>query len=79
MSTNQRTSYLVAIIGSKRGAVTQLFARDAREAERVGVASGLDWFGESCEAIAFDTNAANGMYFEGDPTYIRSVIARANT
>jgi hypothetical protein len=73
------TSYLVAVIGSTKAAVTQLFAKDSQEAERVGRASGADWFDEDCEAIAFDTGAAVGTYLEGRPEYIRSVIARANT
>jgi hypothetical protein len=73
----QPTSYLVAAIGQRRGLLTQVFAHDTASAERVISASCLDWFNEEMDCRCIDTDAAIGFHMEGDPAYIRTVIANA--
>jgi hypothetical protein len=71
------TSYLVAAVGKRRGLLTQVFAHDAAQAERVINASCLDWLNEEMDCKCIDTDAAIGFHMEGDAAYIRSVIANS--
>jgi hypothetical protein len=73
----RRISYLVAAMGSSKGALAQCFARSPTEAVNAVAALALDAFGEECECDCIDTEAAPGLWIEGDPTYIRAAIAGA--
>lgn len=74
---NARTSYLVAATGNTRGVLTQVFASDPAEAERVVGASCIDWLGEVVEARCIDTGAAVGLHIVGDAHYINSILETA--
>jgi len=81
MSTNHtpgpKTSYLVAATGVTRGLLAQVFARDEGKACAAVNAAALDFCGEAMECLVIDTEATPGLWFEGDPAYIRAVILKA--
>jgi hypothetical protein len=72
-----RSSYLIAATSGTKGVIVQCFARSPEQALRAVGALALDVFGEECECVCIDTEAAPGLWLEGDPAYIRAAIAKA--
>ncbi|WP_175969643.1 hypothetical protein [Burkholderia sp. BCC0322] len=70
-----KTSYLVAVTSQRKGVLMQCFARTKERAESACEALFADTFHEDGQATAFDEDAVVGIWIEGDPDYIRSVIA----
>jgi len=70
-----KTSYLVAAMGAKRGALVQCYARSAPQAERAVRSIALDVFREDVECRCIDTGAPAGLWLDGDPSYIQAVLA----
>lgn len=70
-----KTCYLVAVTGNTKGVLTSCFAETRAKAEAACEALFVDTFNQPCTAKAFDDGAKPGIWLEGSPEYIRSVIA----
>ncbi|HDR9174470.1 TPA: hypothetical protein QDB23_001683 [Burkholderia vietnamiensis] len=70
-----KTCHLVAVTGKTKGVLVSCFADTKERAEAACEALFVDSFGEDGIATAFDEGAAPGIWIEGCPDYIRSVIA----
>lgn len=69
-------SYLVAAIGATKGALIQCFADSEAQANAAVEALFIDTYGEPAEVQVIDMGAPASVFIEGDPEYIRSVLAR---
>ncbi|HEF4739573.1 hypothetical protein KTE29_03785 [Burkholderia multivorans] len=69
-----KTCYMVAVIGQTKGALASCFANTRERAESACAALFVDTFGEAGEATAFDEGAKPGIWIEGSPEYIRSIV-----
>ncbi|KUY74556.1 hypothetical protein WI25_01395 [Burkholderia cepacia] len=70
-----KTGYLCAVTGKTKGVLVSCFADTKEQAEDACEALFVDTFEEDGVATAFDEGAKPGIWIEGCPDYIRSVIA----
>jgi hypothetical protein len=70
-----KTCYMVSVIGNTRAVLASCFANTREQAESACAALFVDAFGQNGEATAFDEGATPGIWIEGSPEYVRSVLA----
>lgn len=70
-----KQSFMVAVIGAKKAVIASTFDATPDRAQKACAALFMDVYGERGEAIAFDTGAKPGIWWESSPEYIRSVVA----
>ncbi|KVC81419.1 hypothetical protein [Burkholderia ubonensis] len=69
-----KTCYLVAVIGKTKGVLMSCYDHTEAHARSACAALFVDAFDEDGEAAVIDEGAKAGLWLEGSPEYIRSVI-----